>query len=153
MLIDVAIRLFHIHSISIGGIITYTVRTRNTLNEIGSTSERATSIMSEDFAGIQIYAVAPVRDIHDYLESRSRSGESIDIDASLAAYEAGIRQTLQDVYPGARILVRRSDFPTPDPPRTRVESTRREADTGEIEQEIEDLIAEFDITSCIVHQK
>ena len=94
----------------------------------------------------------PARDIHDYLESRSEPDQPVDVEASLDAYEHGIRQTLQDIYPGAGILVRLQRHPTPSPPQTRVESDATGVDTGEIEQEIVDLIAEFDITACIVYK-
>jgi hypothetical protein len=108
--------------------------------------------VSDDFSGIRINAVVPARDIHAYLESRSKPGKPIDVEASLDAYEHGIRQTLQDVYPGAGILVRLQRHPTPSPPQTRVESDASGVDTGEIEQEVVDLIAEFDITACIVYR-
>jgi hypothetical protein len=108
--------------------------------------------MSDDFSGIRINAIVPARDIHDYLVSRSESDHPIDVEASLDAYEQGIRQTLQNVYPGAGILVRLQQHPTPSPPQTRVESDAAGVDTGEIEQEVVDLIAEFDITACIVYR-
>lgn len=110
--------------------------------------------MSEDFRGVQIYAVFPARDIRVWLERHAgaRTGREVDVEASLAACEAAIERTLQETYAGARILVRRQDHPTPEPPRTRVESTATGVDTGELEQEVLDLISEFDVGSCVVYR-
>jgi hypothetical protein len=108
--------------------------------------------MTGGFEGVRIYAVVPGRDVRSYLEDRIRAGEAIDLEPSLDAYEKAISRTLQSVYPGARILVRRQDQDTPGPARTRVDTDTDGVDTGELEQEVVDLIAEFDVTSCLVYR-
>lgn len=108
--------------------------------------------MTDQFEGIQIYAVMPARDIRAYLDRHAGNERPVDVEASLDACEKGIMRELERAYPGARILVRRQDYPTPDPPRTRVDATIHSADTGEIQQEVEDIIAEFDFTSYVVYQ-
>lgn len=108
--------------------------------------------MAHQFAGIQIYAVMPARDIRAYLERHAGKEHAVDIEASLDACEHGIMHEMQEAYPGARILVRRQDYPTPNPPRSRVEGDASGIDLGELGQEVADLIAEFDFTSYVVYQ-
>jgi hypothetical protein len=108
--------------------------------------------MAGPFSGVQIYAIMPARDIRAYLERHASQDGPVDIEASLQACEQGIHKRLSDAYPGSRILVRRQDHPTPEPPRTRVEASVDGVDTGEIEQEVADLVAEFDFTQCVVYR-
>lgn len=108
--------------------------------------------MSGSFEGVQIYAVLSDRDMAGYLERQANAGRAIDITASLEAHERAVARTLQQLYPGARVLVRRLDQDAPHPPRTRVDSRVEGVDTGEIEQEVLDLISEFDVTSCVVYR-
>jgi hypothetical protein len=108
--------------------------------------------VAELFSGVQIYAVMPARDIRAYLERHAEQSGQVDIEASLEACEVGIRERIVTAYPGARVLVRRQDHPTPEPPRTHIEASQEGVDTGEIQQEVADLVAEFDFTSCVVYR-
>lgn len=108
--------------------------------------------MAELFSGVQIYAVMPARDIRAYFERHGGKTGQVDIEASLEACETGIRERIVTAYPGARVLVRRQDHPTPEPARTRVDADKESVDTGEIQQEVADLVAEFDFTSCVVYR-
>ena len=94
----------------------------------------------------------PGRDIRAYLERHAGKERAVDIEASLDACEHGIMRELQEAYPGARILVRRQDYPTPDPARSRVDGDAPGIDLGEIGQEVADFIAEFDFTNYVVYQ-
>lgn len=108
--------------------------------------------MADQFSGTQIYAVLPAGDVRVYMERHAGDGRPVDADASLNVYEARVRETLNGMYPGARILVRLQDESAPAEHRTRVECTTASVDAGLIEQEVIDLIAEFDVTRCVVYR-
>ena len=86
-----------------------------------------------------------------YLESLEDDRE-VDVEATLNACERGIEQALTTVLAGAQIVLRRQDALTSDPPRTRVETDDPNLDPELIGQEVDDLIAEFDITECVVYR-
>jgi hypothetical protein len=108
--------------------------------------------MSDQFSGTHIYAVLPAGDIRVYLERHAGDGRPVDTDASLRTYQQRVRETLDGMYPGARILVRLHDESAPGEHRTRVECNTASVDAGLIEQEVIDLIAEFDVTRCVVYR-
>lgn len=109
--------------------------------------------MSTNYTGIQIYAVVPGADIRVYFERHAGDGRTVDTSASLREIELRVRDTLTGMYPGARILVRLQDEPTPAPARTRVDGNAAGVDSSLIEQEIIDLIAEFDVTRCVIYRE
>lgn len=108
--------------------------------------------MSEQRQGIRIYAVFKTADITAYLESHAGEREA-DLEATLAACERGIEAALATIHPEARIIVRRQDEHALNPPRTRVETDDPGSDLELIGQEIDDLIAEFDIIRCVVYRE
>lgn len=108
--------------------------------------------MSEQRPQVRIYAAFSVKDIMTYIDSHA-GVTSVDVDATLTACERGIEAALATVHPEARIVVRRQDKHATEPPRTRVETDDPTVDPELIGQEIDDLIAEFDIISCVVYQR
>jgi hypothetical protein len=107
--------------------------------------------MAQQYHGVRIYATFKARDLSAYLESLE-DDRDVDVEATLNACEKGIEQALATVHPEAHIVLRRQDEQASNPPRTRVETDDASLDPELIGQEIDDLIAEFDITECVVYR-
>jgi hypothetical protein len=107
--------------------------------------------MAVQHSGIRIYVVFHTRNIMAYIESHVDT-ETVDVEATFATCEQGIRDALATVYPDARIVVRRQDPQGINPARSRVEVDDSALDPELIGQEVDDLVAEFDITGCVVYQ-
>jgi hypothetical protein len=107
--------------------------------------------MSQQPHEVRIYAVFKTNTVLAYVESLE-DDRAVDVDATLNACEEGIKQALATVHPEARITLRRQDELASNPPRTRVETDDASLDPELIGQEIDDLMAEFDITECVVYR-
>lgn len=107
--------------------------------------------MSRQHHCVRIYAVFNANDVSAYLDSLEDDQE-VDVEATLNACEHAIEQALMVVHPEAGIVLRRQDDVASSPPRTRVETDDPSLDPELIGQEVDDLIAEFDITVCVVYR-
>lgn len=108
--------------------------------------------MSEQARQIRIYAAIRTEDVMAYLEAHANGPGEVDIEATLSACEQAITAALATVHPEAWIVVRRPDEHALNPPRTHVESDDASIDLELVGQEVDDLIAEFDITECVVYR-